>query len=386
MPLLRQRDRGGYDTLVVGAGFAGAVLAERLAAVCGQRVLVVDRRDHVAGNAHDAVDAEGILHHVYGPHLFHTNSAKVVDYLSRFTDWREYEHRVLAAVDGRLLPIPVNRTTLNELYGIALRDDAEAAAFLAARAEPRARIETSEDAVVSKVGRDLYERFFRGYTRKQWALDPSELNASVCARIPVRTNTDDRYFTDAFQRLPADGYTAMFERMLAHPGIEVRTAVAFETVAADVGWRHLVWTGPIDAYFGHRLGRLPYRSLRFEHVWDETAGGGLSLAAGQINFPGEDVPYTRVAEHRHFTGQRHERTKLSYEYPTDEGDPYYPVPRPENRRRYERYRALADACPDVTFAGRLARYQYLNMDQVVAGALATFEARFAPARAQRLAA
>jgi UDP-galactopyranose mutase len=362
--------------LVVGAGFAGAVLAERLASTRGLSVMVVDRRDHVAGNAHDALDPHGVLVHSYGPHIFHTNALKVVDYLSRFTDWRPYEHRVLASVDGRLVPLPINRTTVNEVYGLGLRSDAEVEAFLAARAEPRARVETSEDAVVARVGRDLYERFFRGYTRKQWGLDPSQLHASVCARIPVRTGTDDRYFSDAFQAMPRDGYTAMFERMLDHPLIEVRTGVDFEEIRRAVPYRRLIWTGPVDAYFDHRLGRLPYRSLRFESQTVETPGGGLHLPVATINHPAEDVPYTRVTEYRHLTGQRHTRSTLHYEHPSAEGDPYYPVPRPENRRLYERYARLAAAEPDVLFVGRLARYQYLNMDQVVAQALAAFERSF----------
>ncbi len=360
-----------YDVLVVGAGFAGAVMAERLARAGGLKVLVVDRREHIAGNAYDERDAHGVLIHRYGPHIFHTNSEKVFDYLSHFTDWRPYEHRVLAAVGSRHVPLPINRTTINALYGLELDSEDAMAAFLAQRAEPRARLHTSEDAVVAKVGRELYETFFRGYTRKQWGLDPAELHAQVCARIPVRTNTDDRYFSDVFQYMPADGYTALFERLLDHPRIVVRTATAFE----DVGdaYRRLVWTGPIDAYFGRRFGELPYRSLRFEAETRPTPGGELLQDAAVINHPAESTPYTRVTEYRRLTGQLHTASTLHYEYPSADGDPYYPVPRPENRRLYERYAALA-AAEDVTFVGRLARYQYLNMDQVVAQALATFAA------------
>jgi UDP-galactopyranose mutase len=362
-----------YDVLVVGAGFAGSVMAERLAS-SGRRVLVVDRREHVAGNAYDFHDASGVLVHRYGPHIFHTNSEKVFGYLSRFTGWRPYEHRVLAAVDGRHVPMPIDRDTVNALYDLRLATDADVAAFLASRAEPRAALHTSEDAVVAKVGRDLYERLFRGYTRKQWGLDPSELHAQVCARIPVRTNTDDRYFGDAFQHMPADGYTALFERLLDHPRIEVRTGTDFADVRDD--HRHLVWTGPIDDYFGRRHGALPYRSLRFVSETRPTPGGELLQAVGVINHPAEATPYTRVTEYRHLTGQRHTASTLHYEYPSAEGDPYYPVPRPENRRLYERYAALAADERDVTFVGRLARYQYLNMDQVVGQALATFASVF----------
>jgi UDP-galactopyranose mutase len=362
-----------YDVLVVGAGFAGSVMAERLAA-SGQRVLVIDRREHVAGNAYDFHDASGVLIHRYGPHIFHTNSEKVFAYLSRFTGWRPYEHRVLADVGGRHVPMPINRDTVNALYGLDLQTDGEMGAFLAARAEPREKLHTSEDAVVARVGRDLYERLFRGYTRKQWGLDPSELHAQVCARIPVRTDTDDRYFSDAFQQMPADGYTAMFQRLLE--GIEVRTGVEFDEVRD--AYRHLVWTGPIDDYFGRRYGALPYRSLRFLAETVPTPGGELVQDVAVINHPAEATPYTRVTEYRHLTGQRHTASTLHYEFPSAEGDPYYPVPRPENRRLYERYAALAARERDVTFVGRLARYQYLNMDQVVGQALAT-AAKLAPA-------
>jgi UDP-galactopyranose mutase len=362
------------DVLVVGAGFAGAVMAERIAAVRGLRVLVIDRRDHIAGNAFDARDEHGVLIHRYGPHIFHTNAEKVSDYLSRFTDWRPYEHRVLADVGGRHVPMPINRTTLNALYGLELRTEAEVQAFYDAHAEPRERLVNSEDAVVAKVGRDLYETLFRGYTRKQWGLDPSELHAQVCARIPVRTSDDDRYFNDAFQFMPADGYTALFEQLLDHPLIEVRTGTEFSDVRD--AYDHLVWTGPIDEYYGHRFGPLPYRSLRFETETRATPGGSLLQPVAVINHPDEATPYTRVTEYRHLTGQVHDASTLHYEYPSADGDPYYPVPRPENRELYQRYAALAARETSVTFVGRLARYQYLNMDQVVAQALSSFAATF----------
>ena len=363
-----------YDALVVGAGFAGSILAERMASQLGHRVLVVDRRDHVGGNAFDYVDEHGILVHRYGPHIFHTNSEKVVEYLSSFTDWLPYEHRVVAEVDGRLVPIPINRTTINELYGLALETDAEVEAFYAERAEPIDYIRNSEDVVVAKVGRDLYEKFFRGYTRKQWERDPSELHASVCARIPTRTNTDDRYFNDSFQQMPARGYTAMFESILDHPNIEVRTSTDFDAVRDEVEYGHLVYTGPIDGYFGHRYGRLPYRSLEFELRHEETPDGGLVYPTGTVNFPSADVPYTRITEYRHLNGQvTHPTSTLHVEYPRTEGDPYYPIPNDETRALYRRYEALAAEQPGVTFVGRLARYQYLNMDQVTAQALQAFE-------------
>ena len=363
-----------YDTLVVGAGYAGSILAERLAAGRGDRVLVVDRRDHIAGNAYDYVDEHGVLVHRYGPHIFHATSPKIVEYLSRFTEWHPYEHRVLARVGEQLLPIPINRTTINELYGLDLRTEAEMEAFLADRAEPVEQVANSEDVVVAKVGRDLYEKFFRGYTRKQWQRDPSELHASVCARIPIRTNTDDRYFTDPFQNMPADGYTAMFRRILDHPNIDVRVSTDFADVADQVEYGHLVYTGPIDAFFACRFGALPYRSLEFELRTEPTPDHGYLQPCAQVNEPGEEVEYTRITEFRHMTGQdRHPVSTVAVEYPRSEGDPYYPIPTDETRSLYRRYEGLAAERTDVTFVGRLARYQYLNMDQVVGQALQAAE-------------
>jgi UDP-galactopyranose mutase len=362
-----------YDVLVVGAGYAGAIMAERLASQRDMHVLVVDRRPHIAGNAHDYLDEHGVLVHAYGPHIFHTKSQGVVDYLSRFTDWTPYEHRVVAEVDGKHVPVPINRTTINALYGLDLRTDEDVEAFYAERREPIEHIRTSEHTVVAKVGRDLYEKFFRGYTRKQWERDPSELHASVCGRIPVRTNTDDRYFTDWHQALPADGYTAMFERILAHPNIHVSLGTSFEEVRDEVGHAHLVYTGPIDGFFGYRFGRLPYRSLEWELRNEPTPDGGFVLPAGSINYPSEDVPHTRVTEFRRLTGQSpHPSSTLAVEFPRSEGDPYYPIPSDATRALYRRYEALATELDDVTFVGRLARYQYLNMDQVVGQALSAF--------------
>lgn len=358
-----------YDYLVVGAGFAGAVMAERLAADLGKRVLVIDRRPHIGGNAYDHHDDAGILVHRYGPHIFHTNARDIVDYLSAFTDWRPYEHRVLASVRDRLVPMPINRTTLNLLYGLSLSNDEDAADFLESRAEPVAEIRTSEDVVVSQVGRELYETFFRGYTRKQWGMDPSELDKAVTSRIPTRTNVDDRYFTDKFQAMPARGYTAMFEAMLDHPNIDIRLDSDFETVRAEVDFDRLVYTGPIDEYFGLCYGKLPYRSLRFQH---ETVEQEVFQPVAVVNYPAEDTPYTRITEYKHLTGQTAPATSITYEFPCDEGDPYYPVPRAENQALFKRYEALALGQPDVLFVGRLATYRYYNMDQVVGQALATY--------------
>jgi len=358
-----------YDVMVVGAGFAGAVMAERLAADGGKRVLVVDRRSHIAGNAYDHHDAAGILIHRYGPHIFHTNSGEIFDYLSRFTDWRPYEHRVLADVGGKQVPMPINRTTLNALYGLNLSSDAEVEAFLASRAEPVDPIRTSADVVVSKVGRELYETFFQGYTRKQWGMDPSELDKSVTARVPTRTCTDDRYFGDRYQAMPAQGFTRMFEAMLDHPNIDLLLGVDYADVRDAYPHDHLVFTGPIDEYFGYRYGRLPYRSLRFEH---RTLNEERHQPVAVVNYPDEAVPYTRITEYKHLTGQVAPQTSLTYEYPSATGDPYYPIPRDENQALYRRYEALALAEPHVSFVGRLATYRYYNMDQVVGQALATY--------------
>jgi UDP-galactopyranose mutase len=357
-----------FDWLIVGAGFAGSVMAERIAAERGETVLLIDRRNHIGGNAHDRLDAAGVLIHQYGPHIFHTNAQQVVDYLSRFTAWRPYEHRVLADVRGTLVPVPINRTTINRLYGLTLTTDAEVEAFLAARAEPIAEIRSAADMVLSRVGHELYETLFEGYTRKQWGTDPTELDKSVTGRVPTRTNDDDRYFTDTFQQMPRDGYTAMFSRMLQHPNITVRLGVEYRDIREAVRFGRLVFTGPIDEFFDYRFGRLPYRSLRFEHV---TLGTEWHQPVAVVNQPlAHD--YTRVTEYKHMTGQVHPKTSITYEYPTWEGDPYYPVPRAENQALYARYRALAQATPEVTFVGRLATYRYYNMDQIVGQALATF--------------
>ena len=382
-----------FDWLIVGAGFAGSVLAERLASQRGERVMVIDRRPHVAGNAYDHLDPAGVLIHRYGPHIFHTNSKQVFDHLSRFTRWRAYEHRVLAEVKSPLtggpvrVPMPINLDTVNRLYGLSLSEDevedwmAERAervpairtseeldGWFEARAEKVDEVRTSEDVVVSKVGRELYEKFFRGYTRKQWGLDPSELDKSVTARVPTRTNRDDRYFGDEYQFMPKHGYTRMFERMLDHPNINIMVQTDYAAVKDAIPHRRVIFTGPIDEFFGFRFGRLPYRSLHFRHV---TLDKEWHQPVAVVNYP-QTQDYTRVTEYKHLTGQTHPKTALTYEYPSADGDPYYPVPKAENQELYKRYERLALVTPNVWFVGRLATYRYYNMDQIVGQALATF--------------
>jgi UDP-galactopyranose mutase len=309
-----------------------------------------------------------VLMHKYGPHIFHTNSRDIIEYLSRFTDWLPYEHRVLARVDGKLLPIPINRTTINGLYGLDLQTDDEAEQFYRSRGEHVEVIRTSEDVVVSRVGRELYEKFFRGYTRKQWGVDPSALDKSVTSRVPTRTNTDDRYFEDKFQVMPKNGFTRMFQRMLDHKNITIMLQADFREVSQSMPFRNLIFTGAIDEYFDRRFGPLPYRSLKFEHV---TLEKKWHQPVAVVNYPG-DEPFTRISEYKHLTGQVHPFTTLTYEYPTDIGDPYYPIPCQPNRDLYRKYQELANREKGVYFVGRLATYQYYNMDQVVGQALSTF--------------
>ncbi|MGC2661343.1 MAG: UDP-galactopyranose mutase [Bryobacteraceae bacterium] len=367
-----------FDYLIVGAGFAGAVAAEQLASTCGKKVLVVDRRSHVGGNAYDHLDSSGVLVHKYGPHIFHTNSSDVFDYLSRFTSWRKYEHRVLASVTGKLVPVPINLDTVNRLYDLSL-SESQMEDFLRVRAETIVPIRTSEDAVVSRVGRDLYEKMFRYYTRKQWGLDPSQLDAQVTARIPVRTNRDDRYFSDLHQAMPLHGYTRMFENMLDHPRITVELGVDYRAVAKKVSFDEMIYSGPIDEFFRCRYGKLPYRSLKFQH---ETINQRQFQQVAVVNYPNEHA-YTRITEFKHLTGQVHPKTSIVYEFPCAAGDPYYPIPRAENATLYQKYEALAQKTPKVHFVGRLATYKYFNMDQVVAQAL-TLVAKIANTNRQSL--
>ncbi|MFL5738751.1 MAG: UDP-galactopyranose mutase [Flavisolibacter sp.] len=357
-----------FDYLIVGAGFAGSVLAERLATQANKKVLIIDKREHIAGNAYDYYNKDGILIHKYGPHIFHTNSKEVFEYLGKFTPWRPYEHKVLASVDGQLVPIPINLNTINSLYGLNL-NSSEVESFFASRAEKVAGVKTSEDVVVSKVGRELYEKFFRGYTKKMWDLDPSELDASVTARVPTRTNRDDRYFTDTYQAMPLYGYTHMFQNMLSHRNIKVMLNTDYKEIIDFIPYKNLIFTGPIDEYFNYCYGKLPYRSLEFKF---ETIEQEVFQPTGTVNYPNEQL-YTRITDFKYLTGQKHQKTAIVYEFPKAEGDPYYPVPRPENAELYKKYQQLAASMTNTYFVGRLATYKYYNMDQVVAQALTTFK-------------
>jgi len=359
-----------YDFLIAGCGFAGAVMAERLAEG-GKTCLVVDRRKHIGGNAYDAPDRAGVLVHHYGPHYFRTNSDRVIRYLSRFTEWLPVDYGVLSWTDQRYWQFPINLNTFEQLIGrVSTTEEMEAT--LAKWRVPIDKPANSEEQIISQVGCGLYNKFFKNYTRKQWGRDPSELDASVCGRIPIRTNRDNRYLSERFQALPAAGYTAMFEKMLRRRRIDVLLGHDYLEVASKVRYGKLIYTGSIDAYFDHCFGELPYRTLRFAHQTVET---DLLLPQMQVNYP-NDFEYTRAVEIKHATGQKIPYTTIVREYPQEfrRGmEPYYPVPCPKTKVAYQRYATLAKSEPDVHFVGRLAKYRYYNMDQVIAMALTEAE-------------
>jgi UDP-galactopyranose mutase len=357
-----------YDYLIVGAGFAGCVLAERLASQLGKKVLMIDRRSHIGGNAYDSIDENGIRIHHYGPHLFHTNDDSIIKYLSQFTSWYQYEHRVLASANGSLVPMPVNRTTVNTLFGLNFTTEDEVKAFYEREKESISFIRNSEDVVVSKVGRRLYNLLYKGYTTKHWGVEPSHLAPSVCGRLPIRTNTNDRYFDDRFQMMPAHGYTEMFNNMTIHPLISVEINTDFKDIPSGA-FNRLIFTGPIDEYFQQTFGALPYRSLRFDF---ETHEKEFVQSVAQVNYP-NDFAYTRSIEFKHITGQHQSKTTIAKEYSRETGEPYYPIPNDENEALYKLYAAEAKKLKTVQFVGRLATYRYYNMDQVVAQALKIFE-------------
>ena len=350
--------------LVVGAGFAGAVMARKLADA-GHQILILESRNHLAGNAFDEFDEHGILVHRYGPHIFHTQSKKIFDFLSLFTNWRRYEHRVLASVRNKLLPIPINRTTLSKLYDKEF-SEVDAREWFDKVRVPADHPKTSEEVVLNSVGIELCDLFFRGYTQKQWGLSLSELSSGVAARIPTRTNDDDRYFTDEYQAMPSEGYAKLFEKLLDHPAIQVKLSIDYFQFQDKSSFGHTVYSGPIDRYFKFTYGHLPYRSLNF--VMKNFTDIDSFQPAATINHPNE-FDFTRVTEMKKLTGQICPGTTLVYEFPTDSGEPYYPIPTKTNEALYKKYQLLVDEEVNVTFVGRLAEYRYFNMDQVVGSAL-----------------
>lgn len=374
------------DYLIVGAGFSGLTAAERLCTVHGKRCLIVEKREHLGGNAYDCIDAHGVLVHRYGPHYFRTNSPRIREYLSNFTTWHEVEYRIRSYADGRYWSFPINLRTFEQWIGRE-SSTAEMEAWLNERRVPIENPANSEEAVISQVGHEWYEMFFKGYTWKQWRRDPRDLDASVCARVPIRTNRDDRYLRESFQALPADGYTKMFERMVSACGdrLEIVLGRDYRELLDRYQFKHMIYTGPIDEYFENRFGPLPYRSLRFEHesFTHEQLQERISISgkpgfwqpAMQVNYP-NDEKFTRIVEIKHATGQNCPNTTIVREYPEDFGpgkEPYYPVPAPDSAEIYRQYKALADAENNVSFIGRLATYRYYNMDQVVGMALAEVE-------------
>lgn len=358
-----------FDYLIVGAGFAGGVLAERLA-TAGRRCLVIDRRNHIGGNAYDAPDSAGILLHCYGPHYFRSNSQVVVDYLSRFTEWHPVEYEIRSCTNGRLWNFPINLNTFEKFIGRPSTAEEMQATLAEWRMDiPNPR--NSEEVILSQVGRPLYEMFFENYTLKQWKRHPRDLDASVCGRIPIRFNRDNRYLSEKFQALPKQGYTALFERMLDHPNISLELNRDHRQLPKAVTYDRMIYTGMIDEFFDFRFGPLPYRSLRFS---PETIETEYFQSFMQVNYP-NDEDFTRIVEIKHATGQKAERTTIVREYPDDYEpgkEAYYPIPAPDSRALYQRYQELAATRPGVTFVGRLAQYRYFNMDQVVATALTTF--------------
>lgn len=362
-----------YSLLVVGAGPVGCVMAERAASVLGWKVLVIDKRDHIAGNCYDKYHESGVLIHRYGPHYFRTNNEELLKYLSGFTEWIPGDYFVKASTRGELFPFPINLLTLRQFFKKPDMTAEEAAALLEEKREHIDAPANSEEFVLSRVGRELYEAFYLGYTKKQWDIHPKDLAPSVCGRIPVRLNTNERYVDHKNQLTPAKGFTEMFNKMLDHPNIEVRLETDFNDIKDEIIPEYAtVYAGPIDEYFGKKFGKLPWRSLEFEF---KKFDKDFVQPCVQINHPNEH-DYTRTVEIKHVTKQEHPATVVSYEYPKAEGDPYYPIPRPVNKELYEKYRELGEKETkenSVYFCGRLAEYTYYNTDEVIERALRTFE-------------
>ncbi|HZG00888.1 MAG TPA: UDP-galactopyranose mutase [Chitinophagales bacterium] len=368
-----------FDVVIVGAGISGAVLAERYAAA-GKNVLVLEKRNHIGGNCFDYYNEDGVLVSKYGAHLFHTDYEDVWQYVNRFAEWYPYEHKVLAKVDGHLVPVPVNITTVNKLFGLNIETEAEMKAWLAENQVKFLNPRNGEEAALARVGRVLYEKIFKCYTKKQWDRYPAELDASVLNRIPVRTNDDDRYFTDKYQALPEGGYTRLFERMFDHPNIHIMLETDFFDVRDNLeDYTKLFYTGPIDRFFDFKYSlkeKLEYRSIEFKM---ETHDVEFFQSNSVVNYPSlDDGTFTRIVEYKHMTRQQHPKTTISKEYTVDITDPltqepYYPILNERNQRIYERYRRAAEKLTDVFFVGRLANYKYFDMDDAFKNALDLFD-------------
>lgn len=370
------------DWLIVGAGFTGATLGERIASVLNQSVTIIDRRSHIGGNAFDSVNEHGVLVHLYGPHIFHTNSPKIWSYLSRFTQWRPYYHRVLASVDGQYVPVPFNYNSMLKLFPEYLANrfmDSLVAEFGWGSRVPILKLRASENKDLAFLANYVYDKIFLHYTTKQWDLTPEQLDPGVTARVPICVSRDDRYFQDRYQAMPADGYTRLFQKLLDHPKINVQLDTEWADYVASHDHRKVIFTGPVDEYFGFRHGRLPYRSIRFDFQHKDVRE---FQSVGTVNYP-NDYDFTRVTEQKYLSGQSDlPGTTLIYEYPEPwrpgANEPYYPVPCQESRELYAKYEAEARTLAgQVYFAGRLADYRYYNMDQAVGRGLSLFEKELA---------
>lgn len=358
-----------YKYVVVGAGLAGLTIAERIARKLNEKVLIIEKRNHIGGNCYDYYDEKGILVHKYGPHIFHTNSKSVWDYINKFTEWYHYQHRVLTYIDGCLIPMPICTDTINQLYNLNLTND-QVEEFLNSKALKKDEINNSEDVVLSKAGTDIYEKFFKNYTKKQWDSYPNELDKSVISRIPVRYNRDARYFTDKYQGLPKYGYTKMCENMINNSNINILLNTDYKDVIDEIQYEKLIYTGPVDYFFDYKFGKLKYRSLKFEF---ETIDTESYQDAAVVNYP-NDYDFTRITEFKKMTGQHNDRyTTIIREYPTWDGEPYYPVPTQECKDEFLVYKRECDKLENVIFVGRLAEYKYYNMDAVIYTAMNIFD-------------
>lgn len=361
-----------YDIVIIGAGISGATLAERYATQLNKKVLVIEKRNHIGGNCFDYHNKDGILISKYGAHIFHTSFEDVWKYINLFSQWRPYKHKVLSYVDGKLVPVPVNITTVNTLFNLKIRSEHEMVEWLSSNTIKIDNPKNSEEMALSRVGKVLYEKMFERYTEKQWDRKPSQLAPSVVGRIPVRTTFDDQYFSDPHQALPKYGYTKLFEKMLDNPNIDIKLNTDYFNIKNKLGnFEKLFFTGPIDQFFSYKFGKkLHYRSIRFEF---ETHNMEYFQSNSVINYPNEHA-YTRIVEYKHLTGQKSPKTTISKEYPTWEGEPYYPVPTKENQELYEKYKIEAENTENnnIYFVGRLANYKYFNMDQAFKAALDLF--------------